>query len=135
MIPSQNVQTENPQKIDFAHFWCKGTPWEVIQESRIFLLSGQYFGFYGGLKFWGPRVPLKLQKAISQPFFVVNGQSWCQSLSYSTKNKMSKKFDPKKIILGVFTPRGSHLGYPGVPSTLKFQKKKMAKHSSVFVDS
>ena len=40
---------------------------------------------------------------------------------------MSKKFDPKKIILGVFTPRGSHLGYPGVPSTLKFQKKNVGK--------
>ena len=48
---------------------------------------------------------------------------------------MSKKFDQKKIILGVFTPRGSHLGYPGVPSTLKFQKKMLEKYSSVFVDS
>ena len=60
VVPSQNVQTENPQKIDFAHFWCKGTPWRVIQESRIFLLSGPYFGFYGGLKFWDPQVPPKL---------------------------------------------------------------------------
>ena len=65
VIPSQNVQTENPQKIDFAHIWCKGTPWGVIRESRIYLLLGQYFGFYGGLKFWGPWVSRKLQKAIS----------------------------------------------------------------------
>ena len=70
VVPSQNVRTEDPQKIDFAHFWCKGTPWGVIQESQIFLLSGQCFGFYGGVKFWGPRVPLKLQ-----PFFVVNRHS------------------------------------------------------------
>ena len=60
VIPSQNVQTENPQKINFARFWCKGTPLGVIQETRIFLLSGQYFWFYGGLKFWGPWVPPKL---------------------------------------------------------------------------
>ena len=47
---------------------------------------------------------------------------------------MSEKFDPKKNNLGVFTPRGSHSGYPGVPSTSKFQKKKFEKYSSVFVD-
>ena len=111
VVPGENLQTENPQKIDFAHFWG------VIQESRIFLLSGPYFGFYGGLKFWGPRVPLQLQKAISQPFFVVNGQSWCQSLSFNTKKQIRKKFEPKKIILGVFTPRGSTPGYRRVPST------------------
>ena len=43
--------SENPQKMEFALFWCKGTPWGVIQESQIFFRSDPYFGFYGGLKF------------------------------------------------------------------------------------
>ena len=51
VVSAQISKTENSQKIEFAFFWCKGTPWGVIQESRIFLLSDPYFGFYGGLKF------------------------------------------------------------------------------------
>ena len=47
----KSSKSENPQKMEFALFWCKGTPWGVIQESRIFFRSDQYFGFYGGLKF------------------------------------------------------------------------------------
>ena len=56
---------------------------------------------------------------------------------FKLKHKESdeKKIGLKKIILGVFTPRGSHSGYPGVPSTLKFQKKKLEKYSSVFFES
>ena len=47
----KSSKSENPQKMEFALFWCKGRPWGVIQESRIFFRSDQYFGFYGGLKF------------------------------------------------------------------------------------
>ena len=117
VVSWQISQTENPQKIEFALFWCKGSPWGVIQESRRFLLSDPYFGFYGGLKFWPPWVPLKLWKAISQPFFMRKGQSWCQSSCINPKNMLVKKFEPKIVILGVFTPRGSTPGYPRVPST------------------
>ena len=60
VVSSQISKTENPQKIEFALFWCKGTPWGVIQESRRFWLSDPYFGFYGGFKFWPPGVPPKL---------------------------------------------------------------------------
>ena len=47
----KSSKSENPKKMKFALFWCKGAPWGVIQESRIFFRSYQYFGFYGGLKF------------------------------------------------------------------------------------
>ena len=29
----KSSKSENPQKMEFALFWCKGTPWGVIQES------------------------------------------------------------------------------------------------------
>ena len=51
VVSARISKTENPQKIEFAIFWCRGTPLGVIQESQIFLLSDPYFGFYGGLKF------------------------------------------------------------------------------------
>ena len=37
---------------DFDHFWCQATPWGDILKYKTFLLYGQYFGFYRGLKFW-----------------------------------------------------------------------------------
>ena len=38
----------------------------------------------------------------------------------NSKNLLGKKFEPKMILFEVFTPRGSTLGYSGVPSTKIF---------------
>ena len=117
VIPALIRQTREPKKIDFAYFWCPGTSSGDMQISRIFLLYDAYFGFYGGLKFCPPGVPPSLWKAITQPVFELERQSWCQSSSFDPKNLMQPEKWQKIFFVGVITPRGGYFGYPGVPST------------------
>ena len=87
-VPSQNVQTENLKRIDFAHFWCKGTTWELFKNPEHFCSRAHILGFTGFEILEPPGTPKTLKNHIpgSQPFLVINEQSWRQSFIFNPKN-------------------------------------------------
>ena len=105
--------------------------WRYAKIPNFFFYDA-YFGFYGGLKFGPPGVPPNLWKAITWPVVELERQSWCQSSSFGPKNLIQQKNWSKNFFWGVITPRGGYLGYPGVPSTVKFGKIQIEKETSWF---
>ena len=126
-----NIFALGPIFLGFTGFEILGPPTQKIwTKNKLFgvFALGAIFWVLQGLKFWGPQVPPKLQRTISQPFLVINEQSWHQSFNSNPKN-----FNQKQIIWGFLPLRvvlWGTLGYLVCKNFVEKMEKYSFEHSA-----